>query len=364
MAQGDRPGGEGPQADDDLRVTDAGSAARLRLYRGGGARRTRPPRAGTPADVAERLSTLERRVEEALGGSSGEGVARDPLRGALDDALASFVGARRRALRDVQAAWRTWTRLGSRIDATALHAVLAALYQYWWRIEAVGLERVPAAGPAILVTNRGGALVPYEALMIRLALASEHPARRAARPLLEDWIAQLPVLGPGLVGWGALRDGAVNVRRALERGEAVIAYPEGRQALAKPFRSRYRLARFGRAGFARLAIETGAPVVPVAVIGAEEIHPVLARVDVAGRLIGLPTLPITPTFPWLGLAGLVPLPTKWTLLVGEPVDVAARHRGSEAKDSTVVARLGEQVRERLQALVLEGLRRRESLFRG
>jgi 1-acyl-sn-glycerol-3-phosphate acyltransferase len=363
MAEGDRPRGDGPRTGDDLRVTDAGqSTARLRLFRGGGTRRGRPPRAGTPLDVAERLSALERRVEEALG--TGAGGGRDLIRGTLDDALATFVAARRRTVRDLHGVWQTWSRVGSRIDATVLDALLSALYHYWWRIDAVGLERVPGTGPVVLATNRGGALVPYEALMIRLALAREHPARRPARPLLDDWLAQLPMLGTGLIGWGAMRDGAGNVRRALGRGEAVVAYPEGRQAVAKPFRARYRLAKFGRAGFARLAIETGASIVPVAVVGAEEIHPVLARVDAVGRLIGLPTLPITPTFPWLGVAGLVPLPTKWMLLAGEPVAVATRHRPSEAKDPTVVARLGEQVRERLQALVLEGLRRRESVFRG
>ena len=138
--------------------------------------------------------------------------------------------------------------------------------------------------------------------------------------------------------------------------------PEGTPA--KLFRDRYRLAHFGRAAFARLAIETGTPIVPVGVVGAEEIHPVLARFDLPGRLLGLPTLPITPTFPWLGLAGLVPLPSKWILMVGEPLDVAARHSPADASQPAVVARLRDQVRERLQALVLEGLRRRRSIFRG
>jgi len=142
----------------------------------------------------------------------------------------------------------------------------------------------------------------------------------------------------------------------------VIACPESNHP--KPFRDRYRLGRFGRGAFARVAIATGTPIVPVAVIGAEEVHPVLARLDLPGRLLGLPTLPVTPTFPWLGLWGLVPLPTKWTLLFGEPLEVAARHGVSDASDPARVARLRDQVRERLQALVLEGRRRRRSLFLG
>jgi 1-acyl-sn-glycerol-3-phosphate acyltransferase len=163
---------------------------------------------------------------------------------------------------------------------------------------------------------------------------------------------------------GGVRAAGPTARRLLERGEAVIVFPEGERALAKPFSQRYRLARFGRGAFARLAIETRTPIVPVAVFGAEEVHPVLARFDAPGRMLGLPTLPLTATFPLLGLAGLVPLPTKWTLLAGEPLDVNARHAPADASDGAAVARLRDQVRERLQALVLEGLRRRRSVFRG
>jgi 1-acyl-sn-glycerol-3-phosphate acyltransferase len=186
--------------------------------------------------------------------------------------------------------------------------------------------------------------------------------RRDAWLLVDDWLGGFPLVGPALARAGAVRGGTAALRRLLARDEAVVVAPE--PAPAKLFRDRYRLARFGRAGFARIAIETGTPIVPVGVIGAEEIHPVLARIDLAGRALGLPTLPITPTFPWLGLAGLVPLPTKWILMIGEPLDVAARHAPADARQPAAVARLRDQVRERLQALVLEGLRRRRSVFRG
>jgi 1-acyl-sn-glycerol-3-phosphate acyltransferase len=179
------------------------------------------------------------------------------------------------------------------------------------------------------------------------------------RALVDDWTADVPVLGATLAQAGAVQSTSA-ARRALERDEALVVFPEGPRALAKPFRSRYRLAGFGRGTFARLALEAGAPIVPVAVIGAEEVHPVIARFDLAGRILGLPTVPITATFPWLGLWGLVPLPTKWTLVFGEPLDV-----GTEAvADARAVARVRDRVRERLQALVLEGLRRRRSVFRG
>jgi 1-acyl-sn-glycerol-3-phosphate acyltransferase len=185
-----------------------------------------------------------------------------------------------------------------------------------------------------------------------------------ARTLVDDWLLGLPLLGGVLAGRGAVRGTPANLRRLLGRDEAVIHFPEGAAAIAKSFGHRYRLARFERAAFARIAIETGTPILPVAVIGAEEVHPVLARLDLAGRLLGLPTLPITPTFPWLGLGGLVPLPTKWILHVGEPLDVALRHPPADAADPARVRRVRDQVRERLQGLVLEGLRQRRSIFLG
>jgi len=334
MSEADRPGG------------GEGSGARLRVFHGGRARARRAQPA-SPREVTRRLSALERRVEQALG-SGGELAARDRLRAAFDQALAAVAGFERSTPRELAA-------LAEVLGTDATEVLLEVLYRYWWRVETVGLERVPASGRVMLVANRGGALVPYEALMIRQAV-------RRARPLLDDWMADAPLLGAAVARVGAVRAAPATVRRLLARGAAVIACPESNHP--KPFRERYRLGRFGRGMFARLAITTGTPIVPVAVIGAEEVHPVLARLDLPGRLLGLPTLPLTPTFPWLGLWGLVPLPTKWALLFGEPLEVAARHAASDAADPARVGRLRDQVRERLQALVLEGLRRRRSLFLG
>jgi 1-acyl-sn-glycerol-3-phosphate acyltransferase len=342
MSEADRPDGDGPPHD------GGDGASRLRVFRGG---RARTPRARptSPREVARRLSALERRVEHALGATAAQSFTPD-LRALADRTLAAIASARRLSLDDVRS-------FGEMLERDLTEALLRVLYRQWWRTEAVGLEHVPADGPVVIVANRGGSLVPYESLMIRVGLGDE----RSARPVVDDWMAQLPVLGPALARSGGVRGTPATVRRLLTRDEAVIVCPEG--GYPKPFRYRYRLASFGRGTFARLAIERGAPIVPVAVIGAEEIHPVLARVDVAGRFLGLPTLPITPTFPWLGLAGLVPLPTKWLLLAGEPLDVAARHGPEAADDSAAVGRVRDAVRERLQALVLEGLRRRRSVFR-
>jgi 1-acyl-sn-glycerol-3-phosphate acyltransferase len=362
MSEADRP------EDTEEAAESSASLGRVRVQRGTRGRAGRQ-RAAPSGEIGRRFTALERRVEKALARSGlGRGVAgRDLLGSALDGALATVASLRRWSLAETIAAMRrpAWSgveELAERLAEVGL-GTLSALYRYWWRVEMVGCERVPGSGRVLIVANRSSALVPYEALMLGVALASVHPARRSARALVDDWLLRLPVLGTALARAGAVRAGVANARRLLEREEAVIVFPEGEQALAKPFRDRYRLTRFPRT-IARLAIETGTPIVPVAVIGAEEVHPVVARLDPPGRLFGLPTLPLTPTFPLLGLLGLLPLPTKWTLLVGEPLDVAARHAPAEASEPETVARLSDQVRERLQALVLEGLRRRQSIFLG
>jgi len=359
MSDDDRPRGDEPSGSARDATVAAAEGARLRVYAGRGA----PPRRPNPfGDVAERLTTLERRVEEALARSSVGGgvVGREVVRAALDETLAAWAGLRR---------W-TWREAAARVHvpgptpARVGEILLRALNHYWWRVDTVGLERVPPKGRTLLVANRAGALMPYDALMIGVALAEAHSARRRAHAVLDDWVAQAPLVGAILAATGAVRGSPASLRRLLDREEAVIVCPEGAAAVTKGFGNRYRLARFGRGGFARLAIETGTPIVPVAVVGAEETQPVLARLDGAGRLLGLPTLPITPTFPWLGVLGLLPLPTKWTLHFGEPLDVAARHAPSEAGDTARVGALRDQVRERLQGLVVEGLRRRRSIFLG
>jgi 1-acyl-sn-glycerol-3-phosphate acyltransferase len=352
MSESDRPDGDAPAPDGDR-------PASLRVVRGGRARgaRLRPT---SPREVARRLSALERRVERALGPASR--VPGIDLRSAADGALGALAAVRRLGVRDVRAAAAGLTDLAEDVERDLTEAVLAALYRWWWRVEPLGLDRVPPRGRVVVVTNRGGALLPYEALMVRLALEGQDLGARRAHPVVDDWLVKLPVVGSALAAADAVSATSTTLRRLLAADAALVVCPEGGHP--KTFGRRYRIGSFGRAAFARLALETGAPIVPIAVIGAEEVHPVLARLDLPGRLLGLPTLPVTPTFPWLGLAGLVPLPTKWILLAGDPLDVAAHHSASDARNPAAVARVRDQVRERLQALVLEGLRRRRSVFRG
>jgi 1-acyl-sn-glycerol-3-phosphate acyltransferase len=236
------------------------------------------------------------------------------------------------------------------------------LYTVWWRVEAAGVDNVPGEGPALLVANHSGVL-PWDGPMVHLALRHEHPARRPCRLLVLDMFALVPFLAPLLARMGAVRASQENGERLLGKGELVGVFPEGVKGVGKPFKHRYKLARFGRGGFVRLALRARAPLVPCAVVGAEEIHPMLARVDGLARLLGLPYLPVTPTFPLLGPLGLIPLPSKWSIDFAEPIAVDA-YGPEGADDPILVNRLSEQVRATIQRMIDVRLARRRSVWFG
>jgi 1-acyl-sn-glycerol-3-phosphate acyltransferase len=187
---------------------------------------------------------------------------------------------------------------------------------------------------------------------------------RDAWPLIEDFIYHFPFAGPLLARAGAVRASAHNAERLLSYEQAIVVFPEGAKGLGKYYRDRYRLQRFARGGFVALALRTRAPLVPVAVIGSEEIHPVIAKWQWVARLLNLPYFPVTPTFPWLGFLGLVPLPTKWRIIFGAPIDLASEYGAGAHEDDLLVNRLKEQIRERIQRMLLDGLRGRDSVFTG
>jgi 1-acyl-sn-glycerol-3-phosphate acyltransferase len=213
-----------------------------------------------------------------------------------------------------------------------------------------------------VVSNHSGVL-PYDGLMVQLAIRHEHSARRLCRMLALDMFALLPVLAPMLSKSGSVRANPENAERLLRQGELLGVFPEGVKGVGKRFRERYKLARFGRGGFVRVALRTGAPIIPCAVVGAEEIHPVIGKADWVGRPFGLPYFPLTPTFPWLGPLGVVPLPTKWSIDFGEPIDVS-EYGPEGAEDPILVNRLAESVRATLQRMVDGRLARRRSVWFG
>ncbi|MCA9519769.1 MAG: acyltransferase family protein [Myxococcales bacterium] len=235
-------------------------------------------------------------------------------------------------------------------------------YRKWFRVRSIGIENVPGEGRGLLVANHSGTL-PWDGVMLVEAVRGDHPSHRTVRALVENFIFYFPFLGNIMTRGGAVRACQENAERLLEADELVAVFPEGVKGIGKLYRQRYHLARFGRGGTIRLAIRTKTPIIPVAIIGAEEIMPMLAKSPWLARLVGLPYVPITPTFPWLGPLGLVPLPTQWTMRFGEPMEMA--QYGEEAlRDRILINRLNEELRQRVQGMLDEELAQRRSVFRG
>ncbi len=234
------------------------------------------------------------------------------------------------------------------------------LYRNYWRVEVDGVTNVPGRGRALLVANHAG-IIPYDGAMIRTAIIAEHPKPRHARMLVVDWAFAVPFTNMLLVKTGNVLAHPDNATALLERDELVGVFPEGVNGAAKRYRDRYRIRRLGRGGFVQVALRTGAPIIPVAVVGSEEVHPVLADLQPVARLLGLPNFPITPTFPWLGLAGLLPLPSKWFIAFGKPIEVA-QHGPEAAGDARLVLEISEHVREWIQSAVNELRLRRRTIF--
>ena len=237
---------------------------------------------------------------------------------------------------------------------------LELLFDAWWRVDVTGLDAMPPTGPCLLAANRSG-LVPYDGLMLAHAVERFDP--RGGRPafMVADRLAALPFVQPSLVRLGGVRACPENAHRLLAAGRRVIAFPEGARGATKLFRDRYRLQRFARGGVVRVALETRTPLVPVGVVGAEEAHPLLFKTHGLARAVGLSFLPVTPTFPLLGPFGLVPLPAKWAIRVGDPLALGDVPPDAE-HDEVLVSRLTEELRSRMQELVDRALSDRESIW--
>jgi 1-acyl-sn-glycerol-3-phosphate acyltransferase len=234
------------------------------------------------------------------------------------------------------------------------------LYDRWWRARAKGVSNVPAHGRALLVANHAG-ILPWDATMMSVALLREHPLPRYARFLVLNWAFDLPWISVGLRKVGGVVASPYNAMRLLEQDQLVAVFPEGVKGAGKDFKDRYRLQRFGRGGFVEIALRTGAPMVPVAVVGSEEIYPKIGELPLLARLIGAPYFPVTPTFPWLGPLGAVPLPSRWRIEFCEPIDTAG-YGPEAAEDRSLVFELSERVRDTIQQKIYENLIERGPAF--
>jgi 1-acyl-sn-glycerol-3-phosphate acyltransferase len=239
-------------------------------------------------------------------------------------------------------------------------SLLRPFYRSWFRVEVRGIENIPGAGAALIVANHSGTIA-FDALMTQVAVHDEHPAQRHLRTLGADLVFQTPIIGEVARKSGCTLAANPDAERLLASGELVGVWPEGFKGVGKPFSERYKLQRFGRGGFVSAALRTGAPIVPCSIVGAEEIYPILGNLKTVARLTGAPYIPVTPTFPLLGPLGLIPLPSKWLIEFGAPVDTAAL--GPQAADDPMlVFDLTDQVRETIQQTLYALLMQRRSVF--
>lgn len=308
--------------------------------------------AGARRRAAAALAEIAARLAPADAGESGT-ARRDDLLGGVRELLA-----------------RPWGATGAlqRVDeiddfgldpgyAARAQPLLDWCFDRYFRVEVEGIEHLPDEGAALLVCNRGG-ILPWDGVILNTAIRVRHPARRSLRWLTEDFVQHAPFLGAALNRLGAARACQENAERLLRDGQLLAVFPEGEKGVGKSFKDRYRLQRFGRGGYVKLALRTRVPLIPVAIVGAEESYPLLHRVTVFSRALGVPFIPVTPLFPWLGPLGLLPLPSRWRISIGAPVTEVQEQPASVADDATVVSALSERVRSNLQRMLDEALERR------
>ncbi len=237
-------------------------------------------------------------------------------------------------------------------------AALRPIAQQWFRIDVRGIENIPTEGGALVVSNHSGT-VPVDGLMTMVSI-HDHTGRHL-RALGADLVFRMPVISTMARKGGATLACTEDAERMLRGGELVGVWPEGFKGIGKPFSQRYKLQRFGRGGFVSAALRTGVPIVPLAVVGAEEIYPLIGNIPALARLLGVPYLPVTPLFPLLGPLGLIPLPSKWLLEFGEPIRTDEYDVGA-ADDPMLVFDVTDQVRETIQQTLYSLLMQRPTVF--
>ena len=245
-------------------------------------------------------------------------------------------------------------------SAMLVYALLQFVHRHWFRVESFGIERIPLEGPVLLAPNHSGG-IPIDGAMIALDLAKKMKKPRVMRGVVDNFAGSLPFINLFFYRCGQVIGARRNLVALLEQGEMITVFPEGHNGTGKKFKDRYKLLPFN-VGFVELSLLHRTPIVPTAVIGAEEQYPYLIRLERLARILRLPYVPIPPLSLLLGPIGCFPLPTKYQIYYGEPIRFYLDHPADTVKDPEMIRKLAAQVRDRVAQLVVHGLGRREGVF--
>jgi 1-acyl-sn-glycerol-3-phosphate acyltransferase len=327
-----------------------------------------PPTLSLGALVAELVNTIQQGIEGVATSPSTpvREFAADPLRSLV--ALVSRLGVAWPWSVDETVAFARSRLTGDyaidefgfdpELTTKIFLPLLRPLVQSWFRVEVRGGENLPTTGPALLVSNHAGTL-PLDGMMLHAVVYDE--IARHVRMLGADLIFATPFSHDLARKTGTTLACQEDAERLLAAGQLVAVFPEGFKGLGKPYADRYKLQRFGRGGFVSAAVRAQVPIIPVSIVGSEEIYPLISTAPMLARALGLPYFPVTPLFPWLGLLGLIPLPSKWIIEFGEAVTTDELPPGA-AEDPMVVFNVTDQVRETIQQTLYRCLTHRRSAF--
>lgn len=336
------------------------AAQRRAAARGEGARR-HPSLLTDPTGraSAEQIAAVVREIDDRRAAASGTAVADES-----PNELAKRIGAVAEFVRKRMTGDYTVDEFGfdQHLNNSLFLPLLRVLYNSWFRVDVSGIENLPETGAALIVANHAGVL-PFDGLMLSVAVHDKHPTHRDLRLLAADMVFTMPGMGQAARKAGHTMACTSDAHRLLAAGELTAVFPEGYKGLGKHFKDRYKLQRFGRGGFVAAALRAKAPIVPCSIVGSEEIYPMIADVKLLARLLGLPYFPVTPLFPLAGPAGLVPLPSKWHIQFGEPIQTAD-YDDAAADDPMITFELTDQVRETIQQTLYQLLANRRNMFLG